>query len=429
MLNLLIPILIFGWLLKSNYARKKLFSTPSSFILLLFFISFLFSVPYVYFLGYKELLIFDNIEPVLFFSTSLLLFLWGIYKYDETKITYIVLPNNFFLFVTSWIIGVLSLISVIYFFPIALKGLLLSNIEAARNEIRLTGVNYLVEDSLINTLASSISYFYQVAILFYFLSIITKQSKILTQVLFLSSLSYPLYVFAYLGRDGILFWFFSFYGLFIFFKKFMEPKQNYKINRIFLIASILGFIGFFIISLSRFGSTSNYEFGFIGSIIDYFGQTLSNFCALYNAKFSFMYGTYSFTYFVELLGFKQASYELYQYQLSKQKLPSWVWGTFLRSFYTDFGVIGVYILGIIWFFLFKIKFLMRKNNNFIDLANLVIYFWVIQFLFQGVFYFRQYTKGMNLNIVLTFILAYFFLVRTKHSKNRLIIKAIHKNVK
>lgn len=100
---------------------------------------------------------------------------------------------------------------------------------------------------------------------------------------------------------------------------------------------------------------------------------------------------------------------------------SWVFGTFIESWYSSFGsylalIFSCLVLGVLFFSVFK------KNMNSLRFSKLFIYIVYFQVYAQGVFYFRQYTRGGNLFILLCFIMALVFNMLQKTEKPILLVK-------
>ena len=112
------------------------------------------------------------------------------------------------------------------------------------------------------------------------------------------------------------------------------------------------------------------------------------------------------------------SFPLY-YEITGQKMPegfdrwekggtvSWVFGTFLKSLYQSLGnsfnlVLCCLLFGLLFLLIF------RRNIKTLSFSKIFVYILYFQILSQGVFYFRQYTRGGNLFIVLCFFFSFFF---------------------
>ncbi|UPO26900.1 hypothetical protein MZ018_18845 [Shewanella sp. JNE10-2] len=218
-------------------------------------------------------------------------------------------------------------------------------------------------------------------------------------LLFLSSLSYPTFVFSYFGRDGFVFWIFSFISLFFLFKDFISKEVTNNILIVIkLFFAIFMFI-FLLISFVRFGSFEMV----VKAILEYFGQQPYIFAEIFNVNLTPRLGLSSFS-FISSIYLDSNHADVYLSELGSQLPLSWKFGTLLKNFYLDFGTLGSFIFLISISFLTSLFFLYKKCNFF----KLYIFFAYTQILIQGVFYFRQYNDVGNLYLICLIIVAIFY---------------------
>ena len=85
---------------------------------------------------------------------------------------------------------------------------------------------------------------------------------------------------------------------------------------------------------------------------------------------------------------------------------SWFFGTLVTDLVRSFGYIGFFVIALFLLALFLSIMKIRSGKlNFYQLIYFILYY---QIMGQGVFYFKQYTRGGNLFIVLTLLLVLFF---------------------
>ena len=72
-----------------------------------------------------------------------------------------------------------------------------------------------------------------------------------------------------------------------------------------------------------------------------------------------------------------------------------------------------------YFFFYKI--FLQKRKKAINLGYFTIYLLYFQLISQGVFYFKQYTRGGNLFIITTLVIALFLNSISKKNHNKIIL--------
>src|SRR5208337_1059847 len=118
-----------------------------------------------------------------------------------------------------------------------------------------------------------------------------KRKPCLALLMLISSLSYVVYIFAYVGRDGPVYWGMSFFFCFYLFKDFILSRDLKKIKQFFAICLPLLIVPFLLISESRFSHSSG---GTVWSIVSYAGQEIMNFNAVYLVDAPLLYGANGF---------------------------------------------------------------------------------------------------------------------------------------
>jgi hypothetical protein len=165
-------------------------------------------------------------------------------------------------------------------------------------------------------------------------------------LLVLSSLAYVIYVLAYVGRDGSVYWLMNALLVFLLFRNHLPDAMR---RRIVVIGSVLAgmvILPIIIITMSRFGDS---DFGVGGSLLEYFGAQIhhfSDFTAIDRPK---TYGAQNFPLFWPLFcsnvgDIGCADWEvlrpfIFDIYLSQGKQP-WVFGTYVSDFVADFGYMG-----------------------------------------------------------------------------------------
>lgn len=385
---------IVAWL---NARKKGTWFSSSSVLICIYTVSILFSV--IDIPVNDERLILQNKYwgPAMFMVVMLFAFLGPFLFFDESKVDRIKLPNKRILDLFSTIIIILSFYSIAYFAPTVLK-ILQGDLGALRNAL-YAGEKY-VEEGIWNTIASTASSFYVFALLLFFIYLSIGGSKTRIALLFISSMSNPIHVLAYVGRDGVVYWIFAFAFLYCLFRPYLSSQKRKHLKKTALYFGTILLIPFILISVGRFEDDA----GTSNSIVSYLGQP-------------FVFGTlyfgidnppvdpgYAFPLFYEFTGIPMPE-SAGRWEMGGT--VSWVFGTFLKSLYSAFGgLIGLLIFCFITgFFFIRV---MGKQKRTLAFSKIFIYILYFEVLGQGVFYFRQYTRGGNLFILLCLLIAITF---------------------
>lgn len=409
----LIILAIFVLLLSFvNLKRKKKWSLPSTIVVLLYLVSALTSFIYVDIYSENIVYQYKYIDDAIFFCLLLCLFLFPFLSYREDGVESIILPPKPILDLFSLVICGLSLFSLIFFIPYAIKALLIPDIGVARSMLVLQG-DVLVPSTIFNTIAGTVASFYQIPMLLFFIYQIIGTNKILKGLLLVSSLSYVFFVFSAFGRDGVVFWGISFLGIFGFFKSYLDVETRKLLNKMLILFVVLGGVGFSVITLSRFADDA------WSSIIAYIGQPFPNFLLAQEANVPMSEGA-AFPLFRSILGLPEEVDTTFQsYLLEKNHTYSYVFGTFIKSIMLSLGSFGTILVALFMWLLFRM--IVGKRSSKMYFAELFVYFLYFMVYSQGVFYFRQYNRVGNLVIIVSFILYAVFNIYQRVTLNKNIV--------
>lgn len=383
---------------------------PISYLILVYLIMGLSSIAIQY--SGKFSFAFEfSIQSMTYLSIAFIISFIGFYGYRDEKI------NNYFIYNMRiygalekyiMIIGFISIIYFSYFAYIRLK----SDIRIERINISDTITNGLARFGIVNSVLSLGSNLFILAILFAFINFMKGTGYRRKAILLLiSSLSYIVYILAYLGRDGFVYWIMTFLFFFFMFRKFINNQIKKIIKKAFVIVVVLGIIPFIIISVQRF---SNLESNLIWQIINYSGQQIGNFNDRYLINAPIDYGRNSFPEFIavaEKLGIhipdKFDKSEIQSYYLEYNVHPA-VFATFIGSFLNNFGKYGTILIIIINSIIIKKIVKKISGNMHTMLSDIVLFTLFSQIILWGVFYFRQYSANWYL---VAMIAIYFYLKR------------------
>lgn len=368
---------------------------PSVFLLFLYGLSITCGIIDVYMSNEKHILEGKYLPYSFVFVFYLSLFIIPFASFTENKNERIILPNKEILDVFSSIIIILSFFSIAFFSSGVVKVFSLASLSDARNDRYIYGDSY-IETGITYTICSVSASMFVFALLLFFIYLCIGGHKKRCTLLFISSFSEVMHVLTEVGRDGVVFWLFNFIFLSLLFKDYMGEDKKRMIKRIFYIFGSVALVPFVLISLSRF------EGNVIGDLVSYMGQQFKHFCYYFDFDpLPVSYGR-SFPLYYEITNQTMPENVLYGNSLTR----STTFGTFIRGFFTNFGLLGTFFVGVIMWTLFKMC--MGRPNNKLKFNKLFIYLLYFQIYGQGVFYFRQYTRGGNLFIVLSFVFYFVF---------------------
>lgn len=396
-------IVLYFWI--KNKKNKGSWQTPSSWLLGIYAIGAFCGI--FVFLGkeYYTPYTFDFWFDMLWFIGTLLLFLSPFYFFKENEIKRIILPNKNFLDIVSTIIILMSFYAIIFYSSAVIHVFSSGDLRYMRDERGMTGEQYF-EVGIFNTIASVCSSFYVFALLLFFIYFSIGCEKKRRILLLVGSLSETVHQLANVGRDGIVFWLFSFIFLYLLFRPYLNfsERQYRKFRKIFIIGASIVLVPFLAITVSRFGDRDDGSVSFF--VIDYMGQGFVQgpiFFGLEEKPNSYLA---SFPLIRSVFDIPDPP-ERTIYALGEWRSNGF--STFLSSFWTNFGGVGLYIIWVLTTLFFII--VMGTKKRVLKLQNIIIYALYFQVLSQGVFYFRQYTRGGNLFMLLCVIFSIYFTLR------------------
>jgi oligosaccharide repeat unit polymerase len=224
-----------------------------------------------------------------------------------------------------------------------------------------------------------------------------------------ASMSYVIYVLAYVGRDGAVYWLMTAVLMFIVFRGQLPAKLRRRIALTGGILCGLVLLPVATITVARF---ANSDFGVGGSLLEYYGAQVHHFSDYASMERPRTNGAMSFPIFFRAycsltgtLGCEDwvdiQSYIFDQY-LAQGKVP-WVFGTYVSDFVADFGYIGALLFLTAFAFLCHRACVGRDHRGRLSVARLLLILFYFLTPYWGVFYFRFGIINSFLLVNLTFI--------------------------
>lgn len=414
MFKYIVQFLILYLLWNNNKKAKGGWFTSSSILLGIYCICSLFGVIELNIGDYHEPYDSHYWFPMLLFDLFLLIFLLPFRQFKEVAISKLILPNRLFLDIFSSIIIILSIYSIIYYSGSVITILSSGALKEMRDSHEL-----IFETGIWNTVAAVSAENYMFAIILFFIYSIIGNCRKRCMLLFVASVSKPIHVFAFVGRDGVVFWIFTFMFCYAFFRSYMNENLQKNILKSLLRFGIILLIPFFMISISRFGGG---DYGGTGnSIISYLGHAFLQGPLYFGLEDKVINIGGGFPLFYEITGLEKPIASGIR---NIGEWYSWKFATFITNLYMYLDLIGLIVVTILFYLLFHHVLTFNRSKKKMTFGQFTYYLFYFQIISQGVFYFRQYTRGGNLFIVTTMILALLFHLYVKSIKNPIIFNKI-----
>ena len=369
----------------------------------------------IYFVYPNEVAVFNpSILAMIYLSLALVIYFFPLFYFQDKKSYKLDIINiTLFKFLSLFfLIG--SLYSIVIFIPKVLDafsgGVGNSRLMLNSGELVVLG------GSFFETIAVGFSAFFSfvqiIGLIVISFRIFGKKSNFIGALILISSTSYIFNGIAYAGRDGIVFWFFSFLFNYTMLNSWFGMKISKSLSKMIWFILILFLSVFLYITFSRFSS------GVVFSIINYFSQQITNFNDLFILNPPVYHGSLNF---FQLKGYLLPNMlepgDLNYYYLSNNVYP-WIFSFFVGSFVADFGK-SVTLLIFFLFSLFMFLALIKKtktSGRSINIYHILLFNFYGQVGYMGVFYFKH--SALNNYVLALFILSFFlylFKILTKRS--------------
>ena len=304
-----------------------------------------------------------------------------------------------------------QLLAIGFFLPFAI-----SSLTGDPNENRLlldAKIEVLGSYGMINTLAGAASQLFSVSLVLAFIRLASKKNQghnsLRATFLVLSSFSYVIYILAYVGRDGVVYWLMTAVALYFVFRSHLGPVDKKRIIKFGIIGAVAVLVPFGVISVYRFAD-SDLSLGW--SLFEYFGAQIHNFSDYSSIDRPITFGVQNFPMFVSggcaVVGLDCSSWAnvrdvVFDAYLKQGKAP-WVFGTFVSDFVGDFGNIGTLIILFIFSRFSSSVCAGGQSGHSYSFARLLLILFLFSIPYWGVFYFRFSIINGYIIVNLLFIL-------------------------
>ena len=288
-----------------------------------------------------------------------------------------------------------QVLAILFFLPFAISALS-GDANANRLELPSTMAR-LASFGFLNTIAGAASQLFTFSIALAFLRIIREEegrrNLFRVVMLWLASLSYVIYILAYVGRDGVIYWIMNFILIYVLFSESLDKKSKKLIVAAFSLSAFIVGTPFMVITVARFFDAQQ---GGALSFFEYFGAQIINFSDYSSIDRPLTYGLQNFPMFANAgcvaldlscnswIDVKDSIFDDY---LQQGKVP-WVFGTFVSDFVADFGTAGMLMIMCLFALICTRVGKINTNNGRTSLGRFFLILFLFLVPYWGVFYFR-----------------------------------------
>lgn len=395
--------------------RKQKSINVSSLIVIFYIISSLFAIIiknenlWNYTLNFPEI----GIVPTFLYCSLLTISILPFHNFKAESIKSITLTNKKQFLVISWILIIISFVSLAIVLPQVKTTFTMDLFDVRKEYYQDAGTFYEFAglpfyQYLINFAPS----FSPIFILFFFYSVVYMDNKIYFNILLiLASLILSVHSILTAARTQVIYWIMTFSAIYIFFKPLMTTGIKRKVKTLFVIIGLFVLIYMFAVTISRF---ENRNVGAVDSLILYTGQSFLQFCNVYN---HYTFDEITIDRILPITSkyildnkFTKTDYRFYQ--SVRIGADTGVFFTFLGDAMLDFGKFGMIIYTLI-FYLISTKSLKRRNQTVISLSQMIIFVILVRFTLLGLFAYVYTSIQSSIMIIGSLIIAYLLKYKIK----------------
>lgn len=314
--------------------------------------------------------------------------------------------------------------AILFFLPFALSSL---EGDANLNRLDVSNKAYLLGTyGLVNTLASMASHLFPVSLVMAFIRLSQPKDRggsfWRPVLLTFASLSYVIYVLAYVGRDGVVYWIMTAGVIFLLFRSHLPETRRRQAVIFGSMVSTLILFPLIIITVARFAGS---DVGLGWSILDYFGSQIQTFSDYSSINRPMTYGVMNFPFFMDATcptfmsrceSWEDIKIFVFDQYLIQGQAP-WLFGTYVSDFVADFGHLGTLLALSIFSLICYFTCAGRDSDGRLSIARLLLIFFFFLVPYWGVFYFRFGIA--NASIVANFAFIFFvWVVQRYYSPHR-----------
>lgn len=307
-----------------------------------------------------------------------------------------------------------QLLAILFFLPFAYSSF---TGDAGENRLELASkIELLGSYGLLNTFAGAASQLFGVSLVMALIRLsqprLTQAAMLRALLLVGASLSYVIYILAYVGRDGVVYWLMTALMVCLVFRPRLSRRARSHILVGGAVVGALLMVPMAAITVARFVDS---EFGSAWSVLDYFGSQINNFSDYSSIDRPLTYGVGNFPMFVSgacsLAGIDCPAWGdireiVFEQYLAQAKEP-WLFGTFISDFVGDFGYPATLAILVVYSALCRRACTPRRFT----LHRLLLVLFLFLVPYWGVFFFRFSIVNGFIIVNLAFILFVYLLHR------------------
>jgi oligosaccharide repeat unit polymerase len=411
-MSVVILLMYFSLLIYLNKKKKNKVWCASNLVIGLYGFSTLMSIVLVLVYGHEA----PSIKSVLVFILMLTPYFIPLFFFPDSKGRMdLEVPNNISLKSTTILFSVLGVFCLLYYSRFINDIFSFGDFSVGRNYTTGLG-NNLNQNAgqWISRLATVGANLYLVFISLAAFNLILKRKINFSTVLMLI-LSTGIFVVSliHFGRAGIVVWGGGVLVAFLLVKDHISSRINKKFILVGLLFSSVMLVWSFRVTQDRFSRSSG---GVVYSLISYSGQQIFNFERALNISsgFNLQWGMSNFPLFVSGFNVNEARNTDYYsakdigVDYERQGMYGNVFGTFLKSFMGDFGILGTFIFGVFIGITLTCYFVWANKRNVINISCILVTVWYGSFLINGLFYHIWGNTSQNVIYIYIPMLALFY---------------------
>lgn len=343
-----------------------------------------------------------QLQPSAYLSACLFIVFYGLAAFTDRQNRRFLVDNAPLLRLLEVVQLLSSSVALLFFMPFVASGLTGS---IAENRIASVDIaERLGSYGLLNTLSSLVGNLFPVSILLAFINLASigrGGSRLRAHLLLVASSVYIVYVLAYVGRDGFVYWVFTFLFFYLFFKDYLPRVELNKLRFTAAAVALPALVAFVMITISRmfqYAPGDKEAPGMLG-VFEYAGSQIFYFNDHYMTDAPPLMGLMNFGQFIELgLKLIGAPYEALDKvewfrQFTDVGVLPWTFSTFIGAFLHDFGKRGTVVSVIILAALTRMALAKHARTGSLSFSRMLLVFLLLQVVLWGVFYYRQYSAG------------------------------------
>jgi oligosaccharide repeat unit polymerase len=316
--------------------------------------------------------------------------------------------------ILEWFLILGGFATAVYFAPHA-SAAFTGDVE--ENRLGVEGIaDVLRSRGVLNSFMSLCGNLFTLAQMAYFVSLVPtggKRDRVKGYLLLASSLSFVVYVFSYVGRDGVVYWLMTFGFWYMLFRGFIPPAELRRTRRVFWMGCAVLLVPMMAISYYRFRTQ---EGGTLLSILEYAGMQLRHFNDHYLVDNPpLQYGRHSFPIVhdtLRVIGVESAAEaamapggDFVEYFFQRGVVPT-VFATFVANFMYDFGKDGALLVLLALSLATRVVMHGARTTGELRLSELLGFLLLYQTVYWGVFYFKMYVLNYYMLAVVLIALVF-----------------------